>query len=91
MAKTTKKTNGSAHPIQDSSGVSEESKSRPIALSGLNSVDRISAFMSALVSDMMTGYVPAKVGNSVVNATGKILKGLELKHRWGAGKDLKTF
>lgn len=77
--------------VEGVSGVSQKSASRALALTGLSSVDRVSKFISALISDMMIGHVPPKVGNPVVNATGKILKGLELKHRYGAGKDLKTF
>lgn len=69
----------------------ESAKSLAIALGGLSSVDRLSKFISTLIADLMTGDVPPKIGNPVVNATGKILKGLELKHRYGAGKDLKTF
>lgn len=91
MAKAEVKDQVNAGATEGFSGVSENSKSRALSLRGLNSVDKVSGFVSALISDMMIGHVPPKIGNPIVNATGKILKGLELKHRYGAGKDLKTF
>ncbi len=48
--------------------------------------------MSALMSDLIEGKVTPSVGNATCNATGKLLKLVELKYRYGVqdDKDQKT-
>ena len=39
--------------------------------------------MSALMSDLITGSVTPQIGNAVCNAGGKLLKVVEMQHRYG--------
>ncbi len=39
--------------------------------------------MSALMSDLITNAVTPQIGNAVVNAGGKLLKIVELEHKYG--------
>lgn len=39
--------------------------------------------MSALMSDLLAGTVSPQVGNAACNAGGKLLKIIEMQHRYG--------
>lgn len=39
--------------------------------------------MSALASDLLTGRVTPQIGNAVCNATGKLLKVVEMQYKYG--------
>jgi hypothetical protein len=41
--------------------------------------------MSALMSDVIDGRVTPAVANSAVNAGGKLLKVVEMQHKYGRG------
>lgn len=41
-------------------------------------------FMSALMTDLIEGRVSPGIGNAACNAGGKLLKVVELQHRYGA-------
>lgn len=40
--------------------------------------------MSALMSDLIDGRIDSNVGNAVCNAGGKLLKVVEMQHRYGS-------
>ena len=40
--------------------------------------------MSALMSDLIEGRIDSNVGNAVCNAGGKLLKVVEMQHRYGS-------
>jgi hypothetical protein len=54
-----------------------------IAEGGLSEARDVVGLMGALVSDLVTGRVGPSVGNATVNAVGKLLKVVELQHRYG--------
>ena len=39
--------------------------------------------MSGVISDLITGAITPQVGNAVCNAGGKLLKIVEMQHRYG--------
>lgn len=39
--------------------------------------------MAALISDIIAGRVPPNVGNAACNAGGKLLKVVEMQHKYG--------
>ena len=44
--------------------------------------------MDAIISDVLSNRMNPRTANSVVSASGRILKAVELKHKWGGGKHL---
>lgn len=39
--------------------------------------------MSALMTDLINGAVPPQISNAVCNAAGKLLKNVEMQHKYG--------
>lgn len=39
--------------------------------------------MTFLVGDLLTGRISPQIGNAAVNAMGKIIKTVEVQHRYG--------
>lgn len=54
-----------------------------IAQGGLTTAGTFARFMSALISDLIEGTVSSQIGNAAVNAGGKLLKVVEMEHRYG--------
>lgn len=50
---------------------------------GVKTGSDFAAGMSALMSDVIAGSVTPQVANSVCNAGGKLLKVVEMSHKWG--------
>lgn len=41
--------------------------------------------MSALMTDLVTGAITPEIGNATCNAGGKLLKIVEMQHKYGKG------
>lgn len=44
--------------------------------------------MDAIIRDVLSDRLNPRTANSVVSAAGRMLKAVELKHKWGGGKTL---
>lgn len=75
MAKGKKETQGSA--------VVSQSKSSAIADKGIVTSQDFASFMSALMSDLISGAVSPVRGNAVCNAGSKLLKVVEMQMKYG--------
>lgn len=78
MAKNT--TDAVAIPETDST----VPKSVKIASSGITTDQDAASFLSALIGDTLTNKVPVREANATINAMGKMLKLVELRHRYGS-------
>lgn len=58
-------------------------RSLEIASRGVNTGGQFAQLMSSLMSDLIDGRITPQVGNAVCNAGGKLLKIVEMQHRWG--------
>jgi hypothetical protein len=54
-----------------------------IASKGVKSGADFASMMSALMSDLIDGRITPMVGNATCNAAGKLLKVVELQHKYG--------
>lgn len=68
---------------QNSAGVVKESAALPIAAKGIVTGHDFANFMSALMSDLISGAVAPGIGNAACNAGGKLLKVVELQMKFG--------
>lgn len=64
----------------------ETPRSVRLAADGILTADHAANFLSALIGDTMTGAVREKTANSACNAMGKLLKTVDMQHRYG-GED----
>lgn len=55
-----------------------------ISEQGIVTANDFTAFMSALMSDVIEGVVPPSIANASVNAGGKMLKCAEMQMKYGA-------
>lgn len=62
----------------------------PIAESGIHSTLKGASFMSALISDVISGRVTPHVANSACNAAGKMIRYTELTYKYGTIKGQLT-
>ena len=58
-------------------------KSLAVLEKGIKTSHDFAATMSALMTDVITGAVTPQIANAVCNAGGKLLKVVEMQHRWG--------
>jgi hypothetical protein len=54
-----------------------------IAQKGVKTGNDFAAFMSAMMSDLIESRVTPMVGNATCNAAGKLLKVIEMQHKYG--------
>ena len=62
-------------------------RSVQIASSGICTDRDAADFLSALIGDVMSGAVPTRVASTSVNAMGKLLKVVEMRHKYGNPED----
>jgi len=60
-----------------------KARSLAVAVKGIATANDFASMMSALMSDLIDGRVTPQVGNAVSNAGGKLLKVVELQHKYG--------
>jgi hypothetical protein len=65
------------------------SRTRGFAESGVYDGLGFANVMSALMSDLLLGNIAPDVGNATCNAGGKLLKIVEMQHKYGRGKPLR--
>ena len=58
-------------------------QSLSVANAGVKTGTDFANLMSNLMSDLISGRVTPQVGNAVCNAGGKLLKVVEMKHKYG--------
>lgn len=63
--------------------VSSKSKSLKYAKRNIKTGTDFACFMSALMSDLIEGKVTPQIANASCNAGGKLLKVVEMQHRYG--------
>ena len=56
------------------------------ANSGVKTGSDFANLMSNLMTDLIAGRITPQVGNAVCNAGGKLLKIVEMKHKYGASQ-----
>jgi hypothetical protein len=59
-------------------------RSLAIGAKGVSTAGDFASMMSALMSDLIDGSVTPGVGHAVCNAGGKLLRVVELEHRYGS-------
>lgn len=57
-----------------------------IAANGVTDSRDFANLMSTLIGDVLTGRVSTDVANAAVNAGGKLLKVVEMQHKYGSAK-----
>ena len=67
----------------DQDSTPQEVRSAGIAANGVATGKDFANLMSALMSDVITGRVTPSVANAACNAGGKLLKVVEMSHRYG--------
>jgi len=69
--------------------VKEPDRPRSLAISeaGITTGTQFAQLMSSLMSDILSGRVTPNVGNAVCNAGGKLLKVVEMQHKYGVKGD----
>ena len=81
----------SSNDLQTTKGSNQETpRSLAIAAKGIRTSRDFANMMSALMSDIIDGRVSPEVGNATCNAGGKLLKVVEMQHKYGtkgAGAD----
>lgn len=62
-----------------------------LAQKGIKTGTEFAGFMSALLGDLASGAISPQVGNAMCNTGGKLLKVVEMQHRYGlpAGQKAK--
>lgn len=61
----------------------QDAESLKFSSRGVKTSADFANLMSALMTDIITGKVTPQVGNAVCNAGGKLLKIVEMQHRYG--------
>lgn len=61
----------------------EVPRSVSIASSGIRDDQDAAEFLSAVIGDVMTQSVSVRIANTSVNALGKLLKLVDMRHRYG--------
>lgn len=83
---------GSKDQTQAGAGVPQNGVNpRSVALfaGGVRTAEDFARAMSALMGDLAEGAISPGVGNAIVNAGGKMLKVVEMQHRYGAHPEKK--
>ena len=63
----------------------QPARSLAIADQGVTTGQQFAALMSALMTDLVTGAVTPEIGNATCKAGGKLLKVVEMQHKYGKG------
>jgi hypothetical protein len=58
-------------------------KSLPIAERGINTGPEFASLMSAMMTDLIAGRITPNIANATCNAAGKLLKVVEMQHKYG--------
>jgi hypothetical protein len=58
-------------------------RSLVIAKEGIDTSPQLARYLSAVISDVTEGVLPPLVANAGVNAAGKLMKIVELQHKYG--------
>lgn len=81
-----------AIPEEDKTNTEMVKENRPRTLAfaskGIKTGEDFANTMSALMSDLIEGSISPQVGNAVVNAGGKLLKMVEMQHKYGSPPDV---
>ena len=54
-----------------------------VADAGIDTAKQFGGFMSALMGDVVTGRIAPQIANAACNAGGKLLKIVDMQHRYG--------
>lgn len=67
--------------------LSEEARSLAVTERGVNTGQDFVNLMSCLMSDLIAGRIQPTIANAVCNAGGKMLKVVEMQHKYGKQQD----
>ena len=67
--------------------VRETPKCVPLAEKGMHTSWECASLMAALVADLAVGRITPQAGNAMCNATGKMLKAVEMQQKYGVDGD----
>jgi len=68
---------------QKSKALAKKPRSYPIAERGITNTRQFADLMSALMTDLICGAIAPEVANATCNASGKLLKAVELQYKYG--------
>lgn len=63
--------------------IARAAKSLAIAERGIETGPQFASVMSAMMTDLITGCITPQIANAVCNAGGKLLKIVEMQHKYG--------
>lgn len=70
--------------------IEKSSAKRPrcvaVAQAGITTGRQFASLMSALMADLIDGSIAPQTGNAICNASGKLLKIVEMQHKYGHPK-----
>jgi len=75
--------NGLRDETKKAGPIDATSKAYHSARNGIQSSEQFAQCMSDLIADLATGKITPEVSNAMVNAGGKLLKVVEMAHRYG--------
>lgn len=78
-----KQESASATNGQEIARTNGEPHSLPISERGVRTGSDLAGLMSALMGDIIAGRITPSVGNAVCNASGKLLKVVEMQYKYG--------
>ena len=81
--KTTRKRNVKPSTPDSKGLVVNSSKTLVASQKGVGTASDFVAMMNGVIQDLASGRVTPQVGNSMCNAAGKILKVVEMQHKYG--------
>ncbi len=65
-------------------------RSVAIADAGIKTSDDFTRCFSLLIGDIASGRIDVKEANAMCNAGGRVLKSVEMKHKYGRSKSIST-
>lgn len=81
--KSKSETKGSKSTSEEQTGAGKEPRSLKIAEKGIKTGHDFANLMSALMTDLISGRITPATGNAACNAGGKLLKAVEMQHKYG--------
>lgn len=66
-----------------------EAESVRLASQGIRTTDDVTKVLAALMADVLLGAIASSAANSAVNASGKMMKAVDMAFKYGNGKALR--
>lgn len=69
--------------VSEGTGAESEARSLQYAKAGVRNSEDFANMMSAMMSDIIEGKLNPQTANAAINAGGKLLKVVEMEHKYG--------